>query len=69
MEAWKTNTSDKALNKFNAFKNEHGNEGFKTLELANTYAKLKCEWWGSNLVVLPIEEKNGLFYPRFNVFD
>lgn len=69
MEAWKTNTGNKALDKFNAFKNEYGNEGFKTLELANTYSKLKCDWWGSNLVVLPTEEKDGLFYPKFNVFD
>lgn len=68
---WKTDTKNADLNKFNAFKNENGdeNDGFATLELANTYANLKRTWWGSNLVVLPIEERNGLFYPCFNSFD
>lgn len=66
---WETNTKNADLNKFNAFKNEFGNDGFATLELAHTFAKLKCAWWGSNLVVLPVEEIDGLFYPRFNVWD
>jgi len=42
---------------------------FKTQADANEYARLKCEWWGSNLVYLGAEEKNGLWYPGFNVWN
>jgi hypothetical protein len=42
---------------------------FKTQADANEYAKLKCEWWGSNLVYLGAAEKNGLWHPGFNVWD
>lgn len=68
---YKVNDSNAKLNAFNAFRNTHGNgeNGFSTLELAGQFAKLKSEWWGSNLVILETEEKDGRFYPAFNVFD
>ena len=47
----------------------NGNYGFKTLDDANHYAKLYCDWWGYNLVYLGAEEKNGLFYCGFNVWN
>jgi hypothetical protein len=47
----------------------NGDYAFKTREDANQYAKLKCEWWGSNLIYLGAEEKNGLFYCGFNVWN
>jgi len=42
---------------------------FKTIEDANEYAKLKCEWWGSNLIYLGSKNIDGYFYPGFNVWD
>jgi hypothetical protein len=45
------------------------NYGYRTQAEANEYAKLKCEWWGSNLVYLGAEEKNGLWFPGFNVWN
>lgn len=42
---------------------------FKTQADANEYARLKCEWWGSNLVYLGAQEKDGFWYPGFNVWD
>jgi len=71
MQNYKTNDSNKDLNAFNAFRNTHGNgeNGFPTLELAGQYATLKRTWWGSNLVILETEERDGRFYPAFNVFD
>ena len=59
----------------NKFMVEHGiivegnDYGFKTHSDANKYAKLKCEWWGSNLVYLGAKEENGLWFPGFNVWD
>lgn len=50
-------------------KNSDGNGGFSNSESAREYAKMKLEWWGSNLVFLGVEERNGMFYPGFNVFD
>jgi hypothetical protein len=43
--------------------------GFKTLELANEYARLKIAAWGSNLVCVEVERYHGLYIPRFNVYD
>lgn len=43
--------------------------GFKTLELANEYARLKIAAWGSNLVCVDVERFDGLFMPYFNVLD
>lgn len=45
------------------------NDGFLTLELACEYARLYKESWGSNLVFLGVDEKDGYFFPGFNVFD
>ena len=36
---------------------------------ANEYAKLKIEWWGSNLIYVGCDELEGYFYPKFNVWD
>jgi len=48
----------------------HGDDNFKTRELASEFSKLKIEWWGSNLISLGIEEnKDGTFSPKFNVWD
>ncbi len=54
-----------------AFEKEHsdGNNGFESNETAADYATRKMDWWGSNLVFLGIEERDGKFYPGFNVFD
>lgn len=59
----------KELQDFRNFKLKFGDDGFDTLEIAREYIRLKTKWWGSNLVVLGIEEKNNKFYPAFNVFD
>lgn len=68
---YSTNNKNQNLNNFNVFRNLHGNgeNGFNTIELAGEFAKLKRDWWGNNLVILETEEKNGRFYPKFNVFD
>jgi|LauGreDrversion4_2_1035121.scaffolds.fasta_scaffold2604658_1 hypothetical protein len=42
---------------------------FKSEEEANEYAKLKIEWWGSNLVYLGCDIIEGFFSPKFNVWD
>jgi hypothetical protein len=59
------------LNEMKEFesKNSNGEGGFFNRESAHEYSKMKLEWWGSNLISTGIEEKNGLFYPGFNVFD
>lgn len=63
-------TANTPLEKFNAFRNEHGNDNFKTRELACEFSNLKCAWWGSNLVPLGVEEnEDGTFSAKFNVFD
>ena len=59
----------KELQEFRDFKSKYGDDGFDTLEIAREYVRLKTKWWGSNLVVLGIDEKNNKFYPSFNVFD
>ena len=66
-----TNNANVKLNAYNAFRDEHGNgeNGFPTKELAVEYAKLYCDWWGSNLVFLGIQEKDRMFHPGFNVWD
>lgn len=53
------------------FEKEHGDKdgGFESREIAADFMKRKMDWWGSNLVSLGIEEKDGKFYPQFNVFD
>jgi len=52
-----------------AFEKQYQGEddGFATSELASKYARLRLEWWGSNLVFLGIEEKNGRFFPGFGL--
>lgn len=42
---------------------------FPSRELADHYASLRCQAWGGNLAYLGAEEKGGLFYPEFNLFD
>ncbi len=71
MGNFRTNSESQKLNAFNDFRNKHEDEngGLETKELAAEFAKLKLDWWGSNLVFLGIEEKAGKFYPSFNVFD
>ena len=49
--------------------NGRGDEGFSTSELSAEYARLKMDWWGSNLVYIGTEQEDGRFYPKFNVFD
>lgn len=58
-----------SANGVNTNPNNPNDCGYPTREMANEYARLQCEWWGSNLVYLGAEEKNGLFYPYFNVWD
>ena len=43
--------------------------GFSSIELATEYASIYMKAWGSNLVFLGIDEKGGIFYAGFNVFD
>ena len=50
-------------------KNESNQTGYSTRAQANEFARLQCEWWGSNLVYLGAEEKKGLFIPYFNIWD
>ena len=61
-------TADKELKQFIGANIVDG-RGFKTLELANEYARLKIAAWGSNLVCVDVERFNGLFMPLFNVYD
>jgi len=61
--------SNLRFDKFSAFRKEHGEENFSTIELCDEYCRLKKNWWGSNLVVLPNEKNDGLWSPRFNVFN
>jgi hypothetical protein len=51
------------------FFNQYGIAGYLNQDDANKYAKLKCEWWGSNLVYLGAELIDGYYFPQFNVFD
>lgn len=61
--------------KHKEFENENGvisssgDIGYKSKSDANEYARLKCQWWGSNLVYLGAAEKDGLWFPGFNVWD
>jgi hypothetical protein len=66
-----TLSKDQRFEAFSKFReaNGRGDDGFKTPELATEYARLKTDWWGSNLVYLGNEEVDGLFYPKFNSFD
>ena len=43
-------------------------DGFLTQHEASEYVRKRKEWWGSNLVGL-VEEKDGRFFPCFNVWD
>lgn len=43
--------------------------GYDSKEKADTFAELKCKWWGSNLVYLGAEFKHGVWIPYFNVWD
>lgn len=61
--------SDLRLEKFASFMGKYGNDNFPSIELCNEFCRLKRDWWGSNLVVLPSEEINGLWSPRFNVWN
>ena len=42
--------------------------GFYTQQEASEYVRKRKEWWGSNLVGW-VEEKDGRFFPCFNVWD
>jgi hypothetical protein len=43
---------------------------FPTPEAAMEYAIKHKEWWGDNLVILPVkEEDDGTFSPQFNVWN
>jgi hypothetical protein len=50
-------------------KTESNEIGYLTLEQANEFSRLQCGWWGSNLIYLGAEEKQGLFVPYFNIWD
>ena len=67
---YNTKSKNPKLNAYNSFRNKYGNEKFPTVDLAQQYANLKMDWWGSNLVFLGIdEEPDGTFSPKFNLFD
>ena len=60
------------IQEVDAFELAHsnGNGGYKTAELANEYALLYRNWWGSNLVYLGCtKHDDNYFYPEFNVWD
>ena len=72
MTQYRTNTNNPHLNALNKFQNEYGDnsDGFPTKELASEYARLKRQWWGSNLVFLGVEAQvDGKYKAFFNVFD
>lgn len=64
-----TQTENQKLNAFNAFRNQHGETDFSTKELAIEFKNIYMAWWGSNLVFMGIEEINGKFTPKFNLYD
>ena len=43
-------------------------DGFLTQQEATEYVRTREEWWGSNLIGW-VEEKDGKFFPCFNVWD
>ena len=43
-------------------------DGFLTRQEASEYVRKRKEWWGSNLIGW-VEEKDGKFFPCFNVWD
>ncbi len=43
-------------------------DGYLTLSEASEYINRRKEWWGSNLIGW-VEERNGRFFPCFNVWD
>lgn len=54
---------------YDEFVKVYGSKDFDTVELAVEYCKVYKAWWGSNLVILDIQETNGKFNPSFNLFD
>jgi hypothetical protein len=67
----KKQEQDAKFMEFDQFRKEHGRveDGYEKIELANKAAVLQMNWWGNNLVFLGIDERNGRFFPMFNVFD
>ena len=49
-------------------KESNAQNGFVTADEAVDYVNAKKEWWGSNLVGW-VEERDGRWYPCFNVWD
>ena len=51
------------------FRDKYGSDNFDTIELCNEYCKLRYNYFGSNLVILPPTNINGKYNPSFNSFD
>ena len=48
---------------------ENNEDGFSTSEKAWEFGNNEIDQWGSNLVIVRIDEVNGRFFVRFNIFD
>ena len=56
------------LKRENKKENGVSEDGFLTQEEASEYVRKRKELWGSNLVGW-VEEKDGKFFPCFNLWD
>jgi hypothetical protein len=61
-------TEETANSDLGAVSGSNPDDGFITQQEASEYEKKRKEWWGSNLVGW-VEEKDGRFFPCFNVWD
>jgi hypothetical protein len=57
-----------AIKKMEAHANSNPDKGFESSKEASTYVGLRMEHWGSNLIGWVVE-KDGRFFPCFNVWD
>lgn len=62
------NTEEAANSDLGAVGGSNPDDGFLTQQEASEYVRKRKEWRGSNLVGW-VEEKDGKFFPCFNVWD
>ena len=68
MENINLNTEEIANSDLGVVSGSNSDDGFLTQQEASEYVRKRKEWWGSNLVGW-VEEKDGKFFPCFNVWD
>jgi hypothetical protein len=68
MENETSNKQETANSDLGAVSGSNPDNVFVTQHEADEYVRKRKEWWGSNLVGW-VEEKDGRFFPCFNVGD